>query len=179
MSKITLQDIADDTGFSASTVSRVLNGSDKISGATRDKVLKSAKAHNYHISTVNNTSPSTRTLNVALVATGFHEGEFYVSFFNGLNKAARQNNIRLFLSGVSDEEEKVFDLMKEVTSSHFDAAIIYVPEFDRKRYDRLYRLIPTSFPIVSNALIENPVFSTITFDSYSGGHLAAVHFEGN
>ena len=179
MSKITLQDIADDTGFSVSTISRVLNGSDKISDATRNKVIKSAKAHNYHISANNNASPSTRTLNVALVATGFHEGEFYVSFFNGLNKAARQNNIRLFLSGVTDEKERVFDVMNEITSSHFDAAIIYVPEFDRKRYERLSKLIPSSFPIVSNALIENPVFSTITFDSYSGGHLAAVHFEKN
>lgn len=175
--KVTLKDIADDTGYSVSTVSRVLNGSDKISSKTREEVLKSAERYNYKTPKVRNARTSNQLLNIALVATGFHEGEFYVSFFNGLNKAAQKNNIRLFLSGVADTNEEVSNIMKEITFNYYDGAILYIPEFGRQKYEALNRMIPSKFPIVSNALIENPVFSTITFDSYSGGHLAGIHFE--
>lgn len=175
--KVTLKDIANDTGYSVSTVSRVLNGSDKISSKTRDEILESAERYNYKTPKVRNAHTSSRLLNIALVATGFHEGEFYVSFFNGLNRAAKKNNIRLFLSGVLDIKEEIANILKEITLNYYDGAIVYIPEFGRRDYETLDNMIPSKFPVVSNALIENPVFSTITFDSYSGGHLAAVHFE--
>jgi DNA-binding LacI/PurR family transcriptional regulator len=177
MAKITLKDIADETGYSVSTVSRVLNGSNKISIPTRDAILKSAQHHNYRLPKEKNAENSTQLLNLALIATGFHEGEFYVSFFNGLNEAAKKNNIRLFLAGVSDLNGELTQLMKKITLSNYDGAIIFIPEFKQFDYEKLDAMVPSKFPVISNALIETPVFSTITFDSYSGGHLAARHFE--
>lgn len=175
--KVTLQDIADDTGYSVSTVSRVLNGSDKISAKTRSIILESANRYDYKTPKARNAYTSDRVLNIALLATGFHEGEFYVCFFNGLNNAAKKNNIRLFLSGVLNSQEEVLNTLKEITTRYYDGAILFIPEFTRKDYITIKNLVPSNFPIVSNALIENPVFSTITFDSYSGGHLAATHLE--
>lgn len=175
--KVTLKDIAEDTGYSVSTVSRVLNGSNKISAKTRDEILKSVEEHDYRSPKVKNANSSTQLLNIALIATGFHEGEFYVSFFNGLNQAARKHNIQLFLAGVPDSETEILKVIKEISFNYYDGAIIYIPEFKRHNYEKVRALVPDKFPIISNALIENPVFPTITFDSYSGGHLAAVHFE--
>lgn len=175
--KITLQDIAEDTGYSVSTVSRVLNGSDKISSKAREEILESAKRFRYLTPKARNAHTSTKVLNIALVASGFHEGEFYVSFFHGLNKAAARNNIRLFLAGVLDPHEGFIELMKEITFSYYDGAILFIPEFTRLDYEEVGQAIPAKFPVISNALIENPVFSTITFDSYTGGHLVATHFE--
>lgn len=175
--KITLQDIANDTGYSVSTVSRVLNGSNKISTETKDEILESAKKFDYQIPKARNGKTSTRFLNVALVASGFHEGEFYTSFYDGLNKAGKKHNIRLFLHGVSDHNEEIQNIIQQITHTYYDGAILFIPEFKRFDYEELKKVIPSSFPIVSNALIENPVFSTITFDSYSGGHLAATYFE--
>lgn len=175
--KITLQDIANDTGYSVSTVSRVLNGSDKISANTKDEILESAKKFDYQIPKFRNAKTSTQLLNIALVASGFHEGEFYTSFFNGLNAAGRDHNMRLFLHGIFDPKEELKKTMREITRNYYDGAILFIPEFKRHDYEGLKKVIPPSFPIISNALIENPVFSTITFDSYSGGHLAATHFD--
>jgi len=177
MEKVTLKNIAEDTGYSISTVSRVLNGSNKISDATKEIILKSAKRHESRSPKVKNASTSTRMLNIALVASDFEEGEFYVSFFNGLNKAAKKNNIRLFLAGVSDNRQEINRIIKEITFNYYDGAVLFIPEFKRDDYVALNQLIPEKFPIISNALIENPLFSTITFDNYSGGHLAALHFE--
>lgn len=174
---MTLKDIANDTGYSVSTVSRVLNGSNKISSKTKKEILESAERYNYKTPKVRNAHSSNKLLNIALIATGFHEGEFYVSFFNGLNRAAKKNNIRLFLNGIFDTDKEFKDIINEISANYYDGAILYIPEFSRKDYEKLNKELPSKFPVISNALIENPVFSTITFDSYSGGHLAAMHLE--
>lgn len=175
--KITLKDIAEDTGFSVATVSRVLNGSSKISSKTEETVLESARRLEYLSPRQNNSNSSTKFLNVALIASHFSEGEFYVQFYHGLNKAAKKNNIRLSLIGIIDPNEEVAKLLKEISLHYYDAAILFIPEFTRAEYEELLNNLPNGFPIISNALIENPVFPTVTFDGYSGGYLAAQHFE--
>jgi DNA-binding LacI/PurR family transcriptional regulator len=47
--KVTLKDIAEDTGYSISTISRVLSGSDKISTETKDEVISSAQKLGYKL----------------------------------------------------------------------------------------------------------------------------------
>lgn len=175
--KITLQNIADETGYSVSTVSRVLKGSNKISTNTKDEILKSARQMGYKTPRVRNAHISKSVLNIALVATGFHEGEFYVSFFHGLNRAAANNNVRLSLVGILAPKNELVSVTKEITSGYYDGMILFIPEFKRKQYKKVLKQVPDQFPVISNALIEDPVFPTITFDSYSGGHLAALHFQ--
>lgn len=175
--KVTLRDIAQDTGYSISTVSRVLNGSDKISSKAREEILESAQRFKYLTPKARNAHTSNKVLNIALIASGFHEGQFYVSFFHGLNKAAAQNNVSLTLTGILDPQENFPNRIKKIAHNHYDGAILYIPEFTREDYQHIKDNIPAKFPVISNAQIENPVFSTITFDSYAGGHLAATHFE--
>lgn len=174
--KVTLQDIADETGYSVSTVSRALKGSNKLSSATKTEILKSAREMEYRAPRTRNAHISKKVLNIAFLATGFHEGEFYVSFFHGLNRAAAKNHIRLSLMGLLNPNQELARLIKEISISHFDGIILFIPEFKRKDYDHLLKHIPLNFPVISNALIEDPLFPTITFDSYSGGHKAARHF---
>lgn len=174
--KITLKDIAKDTGFSVATVSRVLNGSSKISTETQDVILESARRLKYFSPKQSDSDIATKFLDVVLIVSKFSEGEFYVSLFDGLNRASKQNNIRLSLIGVTHPKEEVPKLLKEI-SLHYDAAILFIPEFDRYEYEQLLHNVPNGFPIISNALIENPVFPTVTFDGYSGGYLVAKYFE--
>lgn len=174
--KITLKDIANETGFSVSTVSRVLNGSSKISTETQDIILKSARSLGYR-SGKKKSASSSKFLNVALIVSDFSQGEFYVSFFNGLNNASKKNNIRLSLIGVLNPKEELANLIKEISLHYYDAAVLFIPEYTRTDYEELEKRLPNGFTVISNALIENPVFPTITFDGYSGGYLAAKHFE--
>jgi len=174
--KITLEDIAKQTGYSVSTVSRVLNGSNKIGSKTSSKILETARNLNYHSPRTRNANVTKNVLNIALLATGFHEGEFYVSFYHGLNKTAVENNIRLYLLGIINPEKQLPDIMRDIGMNQYDAAILYIPEFKRADYIDLLKNIPSNFPIISTALVENPVIPTVTFDGYSGGHLVAQHF---
>lgn len=175
--KVTLEDIAKETGYSVSTISRVLNGSSRISNQTKQVVLEGAEKLNYLTPKRRYIKSPEAVLNVALIASGFEEGPFYVAFFHGLNKAAAKSNIRLSLIGTLNTEKELAPLLKEVSLYYYDAAILFIPEFSRGHYDKILEKIPKGFPIVSNALIENPLFPTITFDGYSGGYLAAKHFD--
>jgi DNA-binding LacI/PurR family transcriptional regulator len=174
--KVTLKDIAKDTGYSISTISRVLNGSNHISNKTKEEVLKSAKELGYKITGTNGFPRSKKHFNIALVATGFHEGEFYSCFFHGINRAAKKNNVKLFLIGVLDFENDAPKLVSELASEFYDGIVMFIPELDRSGYENISEQLPDEFPVISNSLIENPIFPTITFDSYSGGYLAAKHF---
>ncbi len=117
------------------------------------------------------------TLTVFLVVSGFHVGEFYASFFNGIHKAAEQHNIRLALTYIDTDLPELIDRLKELTQhQQSDGLILFTPELKKQDYLQIQDELPDQFPLISNGLIENPVLTTVSFDSYSGGYLAAEHF---
>lgn len=175
--KVTLKDIAEDTGYSISTVSRVLNGSNKISTKTRREIYQSAKKLKYPVYRSINGDTLIDTLTVNLVLTRFHVGEFYASFYEGFNSAATKHNIQLSMTSLRCPFDKALKRIKKLSESKNDGLILFAPEFKNSEYRKVRNVLPENYPIVSNGLIENPIFSTVTFDGYSGGFLAAEHFK--
>lgn len=177
--KVTLKDIAEETGYSISTVSRVLNGSDKISNKTTEKIFRTAKRLNYPILKNKNGDSTEKTLKIIFAAPEFSLGEFYASLYHGLTVAALKSNIHLSFINLPLSFKQSLDMIGEVGDSYSnfsDGMIIYAPEFEHSDYQKLVDRLPDNFPIVSNALIENPVITTVSFDGYSGGFLAGGHF---
>lgn len=174
--KVTLNDIAKETGYSISTVSRVLNGSDKISTKARREIYRSAKRLNYPIYRNLNGEKIVDTLKVFFIVTGFHIGEFYASLFEGMTKAAETYNAQISLISLKKPFEEVLKTIKELSNEKYEGMILFAPEFDKEHYQKILEVLPEKYPVVSNGLIENPVVSTVTFDGYSGGYLAGEHF---
>ncbi len=174
--KITLKDIARETGFSISTVSRVISNTGKISEKARGEILNAAKRLKYPGLRIKDGSVRKENLNIALI-TDFHEGEFYASYFYGFLQAARSEGIRISLLSVADPRREAQKFISALISeNYYDGFILFMPELERIDYEKLLKIIPDHFPVVSNSMIENPLFSTITFDGYSGGHQAAALF---
>jgi DNA-binding LacI/PurR family transcriptional regulator len=174
--KVTLKDIAKETGYSISTISRVLSNVGKISSKAREEILQAAQKLNYPTSRIAGYEIRKKHLNIALV-TDFHEGEFYASYYYGMDRAAATEKVRLSLLNVPDPRNNIKKFLTDlVADKYYDCAIIFISELFGKDYEELLEVIPDSFPVVSNALIENSVLSTITFDGYSGGHQAASLF---
>lgn len=174
--KVTLKDIAESTGYSISTVSRVLNGSEKIGEVARKKILVTAKNMNYPIPDEVSDDSIYNTLKIFFIMTGFHRGEFYSSFFHGINQAVEKGNIRLSLISMQKPFDELLLNIKDLSNQKYDGLVLYTPGFDREEYEQIKEVLPENYPVVSNHNIENPVFPTVTFDSYSGGYLAAQHF---
>lgn len=173
--KITLKDIARETGYSISTVSRVLSNAGNNSKKARNDILQAAERLNYPVVWIKDVDHRKKKLNIALV-TDFHEGEFYASFFYGFLRSALSEKVRLSLLSVSEPRIEIVPFIEElIRDSYYQGVILFIPELEWEDYINLLEVIPDEFPVVSNALIENPPLSTITFDGYSGGHQAAQH----
>ena len=173
--KTTLKTIADATGYSQSTVSRVLNGSSSYTEETQSAIIAAARKLNYSGLSTAVLKQSKSYLNIVLL-TDFHEGEFYASYFSGFVKACASRSIRLSLISIHDSIEMIKEIIGQASDNYYDAAILFAPKLTRDDYLQVLNFLPEGFPIVSNALIEMPVLQTITFDGYSGGHIAASYF---
>lgn len=173
--KVTLHDISRETGFSISTVSRVLGGSKKISEPTRAAILEAAHRLKYPVGRMRNAEFGNTPLNIALV-TDFYEGEFYASYFSGFARTAPSLNIRLSLLSLNYPRKEIVSHLAAVSDRYYDGAILFIPELTRDDYHEVVNALPRRLPLVSNALIESPAIPTITFDGYGGGTLALEHF---
>jgi len=173
--KVTLKDIAEDTGFSISTVSRAISGKSKISTKTEHTIYESAKRLNYPLQSSSPPVELRKNIFIALV-TKFHTGEFYSSFYHGFDNATKGTKTNIALLSVSNTNSDNITLINELQKTNFDAAILFLPDFRQDDYKQLINQTDPTFPIISVANITNPVMDTITFDAYRGGYLVAEHF---
>lgn len=172
--KVTLKDIAEDTGYSISTVSRVLNGLDA-NPQTKKEIIQSAKKLNYPVQNIVADVKTNEMLEVLLIC-GIEIGEFYASFFDGLNNAASREKVKLSVSSLQDDIPKAKDILRKIKEESYDGLIINLPRIQRKHYVELQRVLPYHFPVVSNEILSNQIFATVGFDNYGGGYQVAVHF---
>lgn len=174
--KVTLKDIAKDSGLSVSTVSRALARSGKISSENEKKVFESAHRLNYPLTVTDTPWELRKNINIALV-TFLYTGEFFSSLFHGFDIAARDTNAQIRLLSVSNAKQNAIEIIANLEKSNFDAAVVFLPDYKEKDYHNLLEAVPDSFPLFSAAPIVNPVIDTVTFDHYRGGFIVANHFK--
>ncbi|HLR33251.1 MAG TPA: LacI family DNA-binding transcriptional regulator, partial [Fodinibius sp.] len=135
--KVTLKDIAEETGYSISTVSRVLNGSDKIGKQARREIYRTAKKLNYPIYHTLGGKKIIDVLNILFIVTGFHEGAFYSSLFHGMNKAAEKYNAQISFIFLNKPFEEILKTIRGIKDSKFEGLVLFTPEFDKDHYQRI------------------------------------------
>lgn len=173
--KVTLKDIAEDTGLSISTVSRALKGTGQISSANEKRIFESAQRLHYPLRNRPTPVNLKSSIHVAII-TKFNSGEFYSSFFSGFNNSAATTNINFGLYNIYNRDVDIVDYLNELRRQQFDAAVIFLSSLNEDDYKRILDQVPLEFPLISAAPIATPVMDTITFDNYRGGHLVAKHF---
>jgi len=176
LKKVTLEDIANESGLSISTVSRVLSGNGNTTSPRAKRIFEAAQKLNYPVSTQITPISMRTSINVALVVRHY-TGEFFASLFEGFDKSMVDSKIKVNLISVSHTFSTPDQLAVYLAQSQFDASIIFLPDYTPNDYQEIIDLLPPTFPVVSIAPIANPVLDTITFDNYRGGHLVAGHFE--
>jgi DNA-binding LacI/PurR family transcriptional regulator len=175
--KVTLSDIAEETGFSVSTVSRTLRGDGKVKKANERTILEAAKRLNYPLQHNVGTHLKQEDLFIALVlVTDFHIGEFDASFYNGFVKAGKVKNIDVSLFNTSSDVDAVCSLLNRLVKADYSSAVLFVPGLHSEDYEKIIEEVPDYFPLISCSNINRPVLDTVTFDAYRGANLVANHF---
>lgn len=166
--KINLKQISERSGYSVSTVSRVLSGKAKGRSQSVIDILFAARDLGY-TSKINHYNNIGIPLNIALVTT--HEpGEFWSCLYESFDKVSCQKKIQLSIHSV--KYLKSFIEKLKFLSHDNNGIILMVPDLNNDQYSQIKRKLG-AFPIVSIAPSNQPLFHTVTFDSYMGGKLAA------
>ncbi|TVQ71941.1 MAG: LacI family transcriptional regulator [Balneolaceae bacterium] len=175
--KPTLKQIAEKTGYSISTISRSLANSPSISKKTRDEVHREAREIGYRSTARKRRQrKKKKTLHFAFLSE-YRIGEFYASMFCGYRDASYKEDVRISLLSVRDQRKECVQTIQQIhKDNQYDGFILFFPALERAHYEEILKVLPSDFPVVSNALIDNPNIATITFDGYNGGRLAAAHF---
>jgi DNA-binding LacI/PurR family transcriptional regulator len=176
--KITIRDVAKYAGVSVATVSYVINGVNRVSDATKKKILEAIKHLGYKpdFTAISLSKKQSKMLCVVfdLIEGGtlspiFYENPYYSEFIRGLEYISRKNGYDVLISGVSKPE----DCQNLITKRNLDG-LISLGVFNRKIYEEMKTL---TIPVVMIDKYEEFAnhSHTIRIDDELGGYLATKH----
>lgn len=168
--KVNIYDVAKKSGLSVVTVSRVLNGSDKVRENNRVKVLEAMKELDYRPSAAARSLAKGKTLVIGLIIPTLHDS-FFDAIVKEINDSLAMHGYFLALS-----------VSKEMTSedSHYliqedrvDGLILLSPLQEESYISELKRKnIP--FVLIDNQ-DQSPTVSSIVVDNFKGGYDAGKY----
>ena len=172
--KSTLGHVAKRAGVSPSTVSRILNGTAKVSAAKQAAVEEAISALNFRPNPAARSLAGGRTMSVG-VLTQFIDSPFYGEALRGIEDVLHVNHyVPLFVSGhwkVNEEEERLTLLQERKV----DGIIVLTGKLSDDVLEEMSHQLPV---VVTGRHIQIPNTHGIVFDDFRGAKLAVRHLIG-
>jgi LacI family transcriptional regulator len=170
--KVNIKTIADKTGVSTATVSRVLNGYKGIRESTREKVLKVINEYDYEINAIAKSLKQKRTMTIGIVL-GNVLSQFYSIIAKAVEDTASKYGFSTVLCNGDDDPVKELKYLKVLKSNRVDG-IILTPTGKNAGY--VNNLILTGTKIVLlDRLIEGVSCDAVLVDNLNGSFKAIKH----
>ena len=173
--RITIKQVAIESGVSTQTVSRVINNRPDVAPETRKKVQRVIKRLSYHPSHIARSLIRGRSNTLGVVGFGL---EYFgpSQTLSGIEKQANNLGFSLILYLVRDPvNHNVKKIISDMISRHVEGIIWAVPEIGRNREwikdEKSFLSIPTIF--LTMAQCDNQ--SIVAVDNREGGRIATRH----
>lgn len=160
-----IYDIAEQTGLSIATVSRVINGKENVSEKSRNKVQKVMKESNYIPNRVAKHLASKKTNIIGIVMPRIDP--YLSTRIDGINTVCKQQGYSLMITANTDEKSNPedelinFNLLLE---NRVDG-IIYFPTLITKKHMSLLQRFEKAIPmVITDTKIEGLISPTIIQD---------------
>ncbi len=175
---ITIYDIAEEAGVSASTVSRVLNGSASVRKEKKDRILKLIEKYNFKPNALAKGLSDTETKTIGIIVADVRN-PYYSALFVACEMAAEKAGYSVGLLNSLNEIERESRSLDIFTQQRVDAIIQMGGRVDDLITDDGYaqkvRSICSTTPvIVTGKLDKTPVYSVV-IDEAAGMNLAMEH----
>jgi DNA-binding LacI/PurR family transcriptional regulator len=174
--RATLTDVCQRSGVSSATVSRVLNGTARVSQATRDRVMSVVNELGYVPNAAARSLAGRREQMLGVIFPEIGNG-FWANILKGLDAAAADRGYHLltgFSHGHLDERELVLRVLRE---GRIDALILMNLRLDKELAEEAKRF---KTPIV---LIDRPIAElqagSVMADNRGGAREALAHLYGH
>lgn len=133
---VTLSDVARAAGVSASTVSRVLSDSPRISDETKERVRKAIKELNYFPNTVARSLAKSSTKTIGLIlnteSQSLARNPFFIQAMAGISTYAQANGYDVMFAYNKNEEEDPNIAMRYVSGRSVDGIILFTSRTNDK-----------------------------------------------
>ena len=171
-SRVTLQDIANATGFTVNTVSRALKNKEDISKETCLHIQQVARDMGYVRNFLASSLRSGRTRTIAMIA-GSMMNPFYAVLGDLIQQEAVHLGYSLMILGSRDDPDTEIRMVEMALSRQVDGVLITPCSFDSPALG-LLRSSGIPFVLLSRYL-EGSTDDCVICDDAQGGYLAAQH----
>lgn len=169
-SKVTIRDVASHAGVSRQTVSRVINGSEAVRPATRERVQAAIAALDYRPDALAQSMARGRSGYLACLSPNLTDYTF-ASIIDGAETEARQSGYFLLSASAHDEETFKFLMNDLVSSGRVEGIMVINPYADNR-----HTLLPQNFPTVfAGARPREEDTDSVAIDDVSAGREATQH----
>ncbi|MCF8226260.1 MAG: LacI family transcriptional regulator [Bacteroidales bacterium] len=177
--KTNIKDIAEYTGLSITTVSRVLNGKAKqyrISDKSKYKILEAAEALNYTPNQIAVNLQSGRTRTIALIVPTLMN-PYFSRIAGMINLELQRMGYATLISDCNENPEIENEELKQMTSRNVEGIIIAPCG---KSPDQINFVQNLKIPIIClDRYYEGLDIPFVSSDNYQGAYLATKHFIKN
>ena len=171
MAEATIRDVARRAEVSVASVSRVLNGFEKVSSGTRERVTEAVKALGYVPHAAARSLSMARTHSIGVVLPDLH-GEFFSEIVRGMDRVASERGYLLLLSSLHSGHRMGTSPLRALRG-RVDGALVMAPHLGE---EELMATLPPGVPVVLlNTRATATGYPAITLDNRAGATAVAEH----
>ncbi|MBK5441752.1 MULTISPECIES: LacI family DNA-binding transcriptional regulator [Peribacillus] len=175
--KVTIRDVAAYTGVSRTTVSNIVNGINKTSEETKEKVLKAIKELNYQpdFTAISLSKKKSNIIGVVIptfddsLAPIFRENHYYTEILGGMEYVFKNHNYDLFISGMMNPIE----FKNWIQKRNLDG-LIFLGLFPESVYNEI-KTLDIPIVLIDNYEKHGVNYPNIRIDDELGGYIATKH----
>lgn len=165
---VTIKDVAEKANVSISTVSYALNGVDKVSSKTRDRILKIAEELQYKKNGFASDLKRKRTNTIALILDDL-SGPFYSELVKGVQDVVIDHGYDLVAcNSIQGQQSTAFKYLSEQRA---DGCIIFAHNIT----EQMIQSTKNSPIILLDRKIQDQMVTSILVDNYEGGFKATEY----
>lgn len=176
--RATIKDIAEDTGFSITTISLVLNNkATSIPTATKEIIIKSAKDHGYRPNQLAVGLLKKQTKTIGLIISDIRN-VFFSTLAKAIEDECHRNGRNLILCNSNDEHQRDIDYINVLADKGVDGIIYGMSlDTDYEKAIECYKLMDElHLPFVMvDRYFDSLNYYSVSTDHFHGGYLAAKH----
>ena len=172
-----MKDIAEHFGVSIATVSRALNGSERVSEEKRKLICEYAHEHNFYPNDIAKSLRNSHKQPVKVIGVIVPEFTHYYfsSILNGIEDAASKRGYRIIATTSREQYDREVQLC-QMFEAHQVCGVIVSQAKETQDYAHFQSLIDRGIPLVFYDRICTGVdASRVVVDDYQGAFIAVTH----
>ena len=177
MQPTTMKDIAEHFGVSIATVSRALNGSNRVNKEKCEAICDYARANNFYPNDIAKSLRNSRRMPVKVIGVIVPEFTHYYfsTILNGIEAAASKRDFRIIATTSRESYEREVQLC-QMFEAHQVCGVIVSQAKETNHYEHFQSLIDRGIPLVFYDRICNGInASIVVVDDYQGAFSAVAH----